>query len=54
LLGLGHSKAELDGIDAETRAEVDKATAVARAGATPDPGLAITEVWADGGAAWRN
>jgi TPP-dependent pyruvate/acetoin dehydrogenase alpha subunit len=45
---------ELDAIDAQVRAEVAAAEAEARA--APEPELAVleTQVWADGGSAWRN
>jgi acetoin:2,6-dichlorophenolindophenol oxidoreductase subunit alpha len=50
----GIAPAALDAIDARARAAVDLATAEAKAGATPGLGLAETNVWADGGHAWRN
>jgi pyruvate dehydrogenase E1 component alpha subunit len=54
LLRLGLDAAELDAIDAEVAAEVDRATEEAKAGPPPDPRSAFTELWADGGSAWRN
>jgi pyruvate dehydrogenase E1 component alpha subunit len=41
--------------DADERAEraVDDAVAAARSAPDPDPAEALTDVWADGGAAWR-
>ena len=50
-LGLGD---EVDEIDAEVRAAVDRATEEAKAGATPAEELVFTDVWADGGSQWRN
>jgi pyruvate dehydrogenase E1 component alpha subunit len=44
----------LDGIEAEALAAVDRATEEAKAGAAPDPSLLETELWSDGGAAWRS
>ena len=54
LLGMGFAAATLDDIEAETMRRVDEATAIARA--SPPPSLDGIEknVWADGGAAWRN
>ncbi len=54
LLDDGVPEAELDAIEAEAQREVDEATAAARS--APPPGLdrLMTNVWADGGAAWRN
>ena len=54
LLGLGVAAAVLDDIDAEVRAAVEQATTEATAG--PPPGLDLVEkdVWANGGASWRN
>ena len=50
----GVEAAELDAIEAETR----EAVAAAEAEAGPRPSLAAdvleTEVWSDGGSAWRN
>jgi len=54
LVRLGFGAAELDGIDAAVAAEVDRATDEAKAGPLPDPRSAFTELWADGGSAWRN
>jgi len=54
LLALGFEPAELDAIDAEARAAVETATAEAKAGPVPDAGLVEQDVWADGGASWRN
>jgi acetoin:2,6-dichlorophenolindophenol oxidoreductase subunit alpha len=45
---------KIDAIDAEVKAAVDKATEEARSAPPPDAELAMTDVWADGGSAWRN
>ena len=50
----GVSEETLDAIDASARGKVDQATEEAKAGAEPDLALASTNVWSDGGAAWRN
>ncbi len=54
LLELGVEPAELDAIDEEIREAVAAAEAIARA--APEPGAEVleTQVWADGGSAWRN
>ena len=46
--------ADLDRIDAETTEAVAAAEAEARA--APEPGAEVleTQVWTDGGSAWRN
>jgi pyruvate dehydrogenase E1 component alpha subunit len=54
LVELGVAEAELDAIDARVRERVDRATAEARAGVEPDESQVLTDVWADGGAQWRN
>ncbi|CAN5537287.1 pyruvate dehydrogenase (acetyl-transferring) E1 component subunit alpha [soil metagenome] len=54
LLRLGVEAAELDVIDKEVASAVDLATEEAIAGAIPAPESAFTDVWADGGWAWRN
>jgi pyruvate dehydrogenase E1 component alpha subunit len=46
--------AALDAIDARAREAVDRATEEAKAGPLPRMELAGTNVWADGGNAWRN
>ena len=54
MLSLGFPESELDAIERETEQRVDEATEAAKA--SPPPPLAWIEkdVWADGGAAWRN
>jgi acetoin:2,6-dichlorophenolindophenol oxidoreductase subunit alpha len=54
LVGEGVDEAVLDAMEAEVVTEVDAATAEAKAGAVPGPELVETDVWADGGSAWRN
>jgi pyruvate dehydrogenase E1 component alpha subunit len=39
--------------DERARAVVERAVEAAKAGPPPDPREALTDVWADGGAAWR-
>lgn len=51
---LGVDASVLDAVDAEVVAEVEAATQEAIAGALPDPRSAYTQLWADGGSAWRN
>jgi TPP-dependent pyruvate/acetoin dehydrogenase alpha subunit len=54
LLELGTAEADVDA--ASERADVTVAAAIEEAKAAPDadPADALTDVWADGGAAWRN
>ena len=54
LLEAGVGEDELVAIEDEVNAEVDLATEEARAGAVPGEDLLLNDVWADGGAAWRN
>jgi len=54
LASRGIDAAVLDSIDAKARADVDRATEEAKAGPEPRLELAETNVWADGGHAWRN
>jgi acetoin:2,6-dichlorophenolindophenol oxidoreductase subunit alpha len=54
LLDDGVDEAALEEIDREAEAAVDRATEVARSAPLPDPSSLETEVWADGGSAWRN
>ena len=54
LLGRGVAEAVLDAIEADARKAVDLATEEAKAGPPPRLELASTNVWADGGHAWRN
>jgi pyruvate dehydrogenase E1 component alpha subunit len=54
LLKLGIDEAGLAAIEKETTDLVDRATEEARNSPPPDPAIAITDVWADGGMSWRN
>ncbi len=54
LLDEGVPAAELDEIEAAAMAAVDAATEAARNGPAPALETAYTDVWADGGWAWRN
>jgi acetoin:2,6-dichlorophenolindophenol oxidoreductase subunit alpha len=54
LKGLGIDEATLEAIESETLAMIDQATEEARHAPPPDVSLAEKDVWADGGAAWRN
>jgi acetoin:2,6-dichlorophenolindophenol oxidoreductase subunit alpha len=53
LLEAGVKSETLDEIDATAQAAVDRATEEARGAPPPDPSTLETEVWADGGSAWR-
>lgn len=54
LLGAGVDESVLEGIETETRARVAAAEQDARS--APEPGIEVleTQVWSDGGSAWRN
>jgi pyruvate dehydrogenase E1 component alpha subunit len=54
LIARGVDEAVLDAIDKEARDAVDRATEEAKAGSEPGLELAVSNVWADGGHAWRN
>lgn len=54
LLAEGASEEQLVTIEREVDAAVDLATEEAKAGAVPGEELLLKDVWADGGAAWRN
>jgi pyruvate dehydrogenase E1 component alpha subunit len=54
LLRLGVDERELLAIQQGVAASVDEATEFARSGAAPGPDHLMTDVWADGGSAWRN
>ena len=51
---MGVAEDVLAGIDAEVRAEVDRATEEARGAPPPDEAVIYADVWADGGSRWRN
>ncbi|HVA53471.1 MAG TPA: thiamine pyrophosphate-dependent dehydrogenase E1 component subunit alpha [Acidimicrobiales bacterium] len=54
LLEAGVGEDELAALEDEVNAEVDLATEEARAGGAPGEDLLLKDVWADGGASWRN
>ncbi|MGZ5213532.1 MAG: thiamine pyrophosphate-dependent dehydrogenase E1 component subunit alpha [Actinomycetota bacterium] len=54
LLAAGVQASALDEIEAGALAAVDRATEEAKAGPFPDPASLPTDLWADGGSAWRN
>jgi TPP-dependent pyruvate/acetoin dehydrogenase alpha subunit len=54
LLNLGVTESELAKIESDAEASVELATETAKASATPAVETAFTDVWADGGNAWRN
>jgi acetoin:2,6-dichlorophenolindophenol oxidoreductase subunit alpha len=54
LSGLGVAEATLKDMEAEAMRKVDEATATAKASPTPSVEDIEKNVWADGGAAWRN
>jgi TPP-dependent pyruvate/acetoin dehydrogenase alpha subunit len=51
---LGVSAADVDAADARAAEVVKAAIQEAKDAPYPDPATALTDVWADGGAAWRN
>ena len=53
LAELGVAAETVAGADERARAVVERAVEAAKAGPPPDPREALTDVWADGGAAWR-
>lgn len=54
LLSLGTPEARLSGIERQVAEAIDEATEFAKAGREPGEGALMTEVYADGGSAWRN
>jgi pyruvate dehydrogenase E1 component alpha subunit len=54
LASLGVAEATLAGIEAEAMAKLNDATEQAKASPLPALESALRDVWADGGAAWRN
>jgi hypothetical protein len=50
----GVSEADLGALENEIRAEVAAAEKVAREAPDPDPSVAMTHLWADGGSEWRS
>ncbi|GAA4542726.1 thiamine pyrophosphate-dependent dehydrogenase E1 component subunit alpha [Streptomyces collinus] len=53
LAELGVGEETVAGADERARAVVERAVEAAKAAPPPDPREALTDVWADGGAAWR-
>ncbi|MEU7718913.1 thiamine pyrophosphate-dependent dehydrogenase E1 component subunit alpha [Streptomyces tibetensis] len=53
LAELGVGEETVAGADGRARDVVERAVAAAKAAPPPDPREALTDVWADGGAAWR-
>ncbi|MEU1102637.1 thiamine pyrophosphate-dependent dehydrogenase E1 component subunit alpha [Streptomyces tibetensis] len=53
LAELGVGEETVAGADGRARAVVERAVEAAKAAPPPDPREALTDVWADGGAAWR-
>ena len=54
LISLGVDAADMDAADARMKKVVEAAVQEAKDAPFPDPVTAFTDVWADGGAAWRN
>ncbi|HET8991040.1 MAG TPA: thiamine pyrophosphate-dependent dehydrogenase E1 component subunit alpha [Acidimicrobiales bacterium] len=54
LVELGVDETTLARIEADVDADVDAATEAAKAGAAPGEDLLMKDVWANGGAEWRN
>jgi pyruvate dehydrogenase E1 component alpha subunit len=54
LIADGADRDAVQGIDRDVQAAVDRATEEAKAAPLPDPATLGTELWADGGSAWRN
>jgi pyruvate dehydrogenase E1 component alpha subunit len=54
LVEAGVADAELEALEAQVREEVAAAEKVAREAPDPDPSVAMTQVWADGGSDWRS
>jgi len=53
LLELGAADADVDAADARAAEIVTAASQAAQAAPAADPAEALTDVWADGGSAWR-
>ncbi len=53
LVDLGIEESTLAEIEKESMEKVDEAEAESRAAPLPDPGTVETNVWSDGGSAWR-
>jgi len=53
LAALGVPVESVTAADERAARTVEEAVATARAAPGPDPGAALTDVWADGGSSWR-
>jgi pyruvate dehydrogenase E1 component alpha subunit len=53
LASMGVESTDLDAVDSRAAAVVSAASEAAQAAPDADPAEALTDVWADGGAAWR-
>lgn len=54
LIEFGFSESDLEAVETETKAAVDAAVKTSIASPPPGDDLLYADVWADGGAAWRN
>lgn len=54
LLSLGYAEFDLHAIEQDVARQVDEATEIAKASPAPSLDLIEKDVWANGGAAWRN
>ena len=54
LLDFGIDEAIVVDMEEDVVRRVDEATEAAKASPAPSPDVIATEVWADGGSAWRN
>lgn len=54
LIEFGFSESDLETVETETKAAVDAAVKTSIASPPPSDDLLYADVWADGGAAWRN
>ncbi len=54
LIADGVAESELAGVEADVGLAVEAATEFAKAGAVPGEDLLLKDVWANGGASWRN
>ena len=54
LLDAGVESSDLERIESEVETAVAAAEKVAREATDPDPAVAMTELWSDGGSAWRS
>ena len=54
LIEFGFSESDLEAVETETKASVDAAVKISIASPPPSDDLLYADVWADGGAAWRN